>query len=37
MAVGSWRRKPSWIVAGTFLVVAGWSHGIFFEPISTDP
>src|SRR4029077_16530981 len=37
MAVGAWRRKPSWIVAGTLLVVAGWSHGVFFEPISTDP
>jgi len=36
-AVGSWRRKPSWIVAGTLLVAAGWSHGVFFEPISTDP
>ena len=36
MAVGSWRRKPSWIVAGTLLVGAGWSHGVFFEPISTD-
>ena len=37
MAVGSWRRKPAWIVAGTLLVAAGWSHGAFFEPISTDP
>ena len=37
MAVGAWRRKPIWIVAGTLLVVAGWSHGVFFEPISTDP
>ena len=37
MAIGAWRRKPSWIVAGTLLVVAGWSDGVFFEPISTDP
>jgi hypothetical protein len=36
MAVGAWRRKPSWIVAGTLLVVAGWSHGVFFEPIPAD-
>jgi hypothetical protein len=37
MAVGCWRRKPAWIVAGTLLVAAGWSRGVFFEPISTDP
>ncbi len=37
MAVGSWRRKRSWILAGTLLVAAGWAHGVFFEPISTDP
>jgi hypothetical protein len=36
MAVGAWRRKPSWIVAGAVLVAAGWSHGMFFDPISTD-
>ena len=36
MAVGAWRRRPSWIVAGTLLVVAGWSHGVFFEPIPRD-
>ena len=34
MAVGAWRRKPLWMVAGTLLVVAGWSHGVFFEPLS---
>jgi hypothetical protein len=32
MGVGSWRRKPSWIVAGALIVAAGWSHGLFFEP-----
>jgi hypothetical protein len=37
MAVGAWRRKPSWMVAGALLVVAGWSHGLFFEPISGEP
>jgi hypothetical protein len=36
MAVGAWRRKPSWMVAGAHLIVAGWSHGVFFEPISRD-
>jgi len=36
MAVGAWRRKPSWMVAGVVLVAAGWSHGVFFEPISRD-
>ncbi len=34
MGVGSWRRRPSWIVAGGLMVVAGWSHGLFFEPTS---
>ena len=34
MAVGAWRRKPSWIFAGVVLVAVGWSHGLFFEPIS---
>ena len=29
MAVGSWRRRPSWIVAGALIVAAGWSHGLF--------
>jgi len=37
MAVGAWRRKPGWMATGGLLVVAGWSHGISFEPISTDP
>jgi hypothetical protein len=32
MAVGAWRRRPSWMVAGALMVVAGWSHGAFFEP-----
>lgn len=32
MAVGAWRRKPSWIVAGGLLVVAGWSHGLYSRP-----
>lgn len=36
MAVGAWRRRPSWMVAGTLLVVAGWSHGLFFEPVPRD-
>ena len=36
MAVGAWRRKPSWMLAGVVLVAAGWSHGVFFEPISRD-
>jgi hypothetical protein len=36
MAVGAWRRKPSWLVVGGLLVAAGWSHGLFFEPVSTD-
>ena len=33
MAVGAWRRRPTWMLAGTLLVVAGWSHGLFFEPL----
>jgi hypothetical protein len=36
MAVGAWRRKPSWLLAGALIVAAGWSHGLFFDPISTD-
>jgi hypothetical protein len=36
MAVGAWRRRPSWLVAGALIVAAGWSHGLFFEPISRD-
>lgn len=32
MAIGSWRRRPSWIAAGALLVAAGWSHGLFLEP-----
>ncbi len=36
MAVGAWRRKPSWLLAGALVVAAGWSHGAFFDPISTD-
>jgi hypothetical protein len=32
MAVGAWRRKPSWMVAGGLLVVAGWSHGLVLLP-----
>jgi hypothetical protein len=32
MAVGSWRRRPSWLLAGALIVVAGWSHGLLFEP-----
>ena len=36
MALGAWRRKPSWMLAGALLVAAGWSHGLFFEPISRD-
>lgn len=36
MAVGAWRRKPSWMIAGALLVAAGWSHGVFLDPISAD-
>jgi hypothetical protein len=36
MAAGAWRRKPSWLLAGALIVAAGWSHGAFFDPISTD-
>jgi hypothetical protein len=36
MAVGAWRRRPFWMLAGTLLVVAGWSHGLFFEPLPRD-
>ena len=36
MAIGAWRRKPTWMLAGAMLVSAGWSHGLLFEPISTD-
>jgi hypothetical protein len=36
MAIGAWRRKPSWMLAGSLTVAAGWSHGLFFDPISTD-
>ena len=31
MAVGSWRRRPGWIVTGAVVVAAGWSHGLFFD------
>jgi hypothetical protein len=31
MGVGSWRRRPAWIVAGAVVVAAGWSHGLLFE------
>ena len=27
-AIGSWRRRPSWIVAGLAIVAVGWSHGL---------
>jgi hypothetical protein len=36
MAVGAWRRKPSWMLAGALIVAAGWSHGVFSDPIFTD-
>jgi hypothetical protein len=36
MAVGAWRRKPSWLLAGAVIVAAGWPHGAVFDPISTD-
>jgi hypothetical protein len=36
MAVGAWRRRPSWMLAGVVLVAGGWSHGMFFDPISAD-
>ncbi len=28
MAVGSWRRRPAWLVAGALMVAAGWSEGL---------
>jgi hypothetical protein len=28
MAIGSWRRRPTWIAAGALIVAAGWSHGL---------
>jgi hypothetical protein len=37
MAVGSWRRRPAWIAAGAVIVAAGWSHGLFFDPVSPPP
>lgn len=37
MGVGSWRRRPSWIAAGGLIVAAGWSHGLFFDPVSPPP
>lgn len=33
MGVGSWRRRPGWIVAGALIVAAGWSHGLVFESV----
>jgi hypothetical protein len=36
MAVGAWRRRPRWMLAGAVLVAAGWSHGLFFEPLPRD-
>ena len=36
MAVGAWRRRPGWMLAGVLIVVAGWSHGLFFEPLARD-
>jgi hypothetical protein len=35
MAIGAWRRTPSLMLAGALLVAAGWSHGLYSEPIST--
>jgi hypothetical protein len=32
MAIGSWRRRPTWIVGGALIVVAGWSHGLVAPP-----
>jgi hypothetical protein len=37
MAVGAWRRRPSWMVAGALLVAAGWSHGLFFRADTSGP
>lgn len=34
MGVGSWRRRPGWILAGALIVAAGWSHGLFFESVN---
>ena len=31
MAVGSWRRRPGWVLSGALIVAAGWSHGLLFE------
>ena len=32
MAIGAWRRKPFWMLAGGLLVVTGWSHGLISPP-----
>ena len=32
-AIGSWRRRPTWLVAGVLIVVAGWSHGLTSPPL----
>src|SRR5260370_39456894 len=37
MAVGSWRRKPSWGGARTPLAAAGWAHGALFWRMCTHP
>ena len=34
MAVGSWRRRPDWIVTGALIVAAGWSHGVVFKGVN---
>jgi hypothetical protein len=37
MAVGSWRRRPGWIVAGALVVAGAWSHGLVFQQVSPPP
>jgi hypothetical protein len=36
MAIGSWRRRPTWIVTGALIVAAGWSHGLFLESVPRE-
>ena len=34
-AIGSWRHRPAWIVAGGLIVAAGWSHGLVLGPLAS--
>ena len=33
MGVGSWQRRPVWVLTGALVVAAGWSRGLVFEPV----